>query len=109
MTRQLNVSHFLISNTVLNILVNVIKLGAFYDPNLLTDHRGDYFRHVNAKLVQFNVRDDDDTLIPPWDMSNKLHSSTVFINATLVCWHIFTKGRGGKLDRKVRPSLLITI
>jgi hypothetical protein len=89
---------------------NVVEIGAFYDPNLLPDHRGNYFNHVNAKLVQLDIRDEDDNLIPPWNMNDKLRPGTiVLIDASLVCWHIFTKGRGGKLDRKVSTSLLMRI
>lgn len=69
---------------------------------MLPDHRGNYFKHVNAKLVQLDIRDETDVLIPPWNMCQKLRPGTiVLINATLVCWHIFAKGGGGKLDRKV--------
>lgn len=88
-------------------LVNTIELGVFYDLDLLPDHQGDYFKHVNAKLVQLDIHDEDDVLIPPWQMHDKLRPGTiVLIDATLVCWHIFTKGRGGKLDRRVSSSLL---
>ena len=91
-------------------VVNIIELGTFYDPNLLPDHQGDYFKHVHAKLVQLDIRDENDMLIPPWDMYDNLRPGTVvLIDASLVCWHIFTKGRGDKLDRKVSSSLSILI
>ncbi|KAJ7815595.1 hypothetical protein B0H13DRAFT_2461994 [Mycena leptocephala] len=37
-----------------------IKLGAYYDPRLLLDYGGEYFRHVKARLVQLDVRDATD-------------------------------------------------
>ena len=90
--------------------LNIVELSAFYDPNLLHDHWGDYFKHVHAKLVQLDICDDDDVLIPPWNIVDKLRPGTVIlIDASLVCWHIFTKGRGDKLDRKVSSSLSILI
>ena len=93
--------------TIPLFVVNAIELGSFYDPDLLPDHRGDYFKHVHAKLVQLDIRDENDTLIPPWDMYDNLRPGTVvLIDASLVCWHIFAKGRGDKL---VSTSLSITI
>lgn len=88
--------------TIIIVLVIEIGLGSFYDPNLHPGHRGEYFKHVNAKLVQLDIRDEDDNLIPPWDMFDKLRPGTmVLIDATLVCWHIFTKGRGNNMDQRV--------
>jgi hypothetical protein len=72
-------------------------VGALYDPNLLPDHRGKYFQHPNAKLVQQDMVDEEENLIVPWDMPKKLREGTVvLVEATLVCWHIS--------DRKVRLS-----
>jgi len=96
--------------TIPLFVVDAIELVSFYDPDLLPDHRGDYFKHVHAKLVQLDIRDENDMLIPPWDMYDNLRPGTVvLIDASLVCWHIFAKGRGDKLDRKVSTSLSITI
>ena len=36
--------------TVLIILVIDIALGSFYNPDLLPNHRGENFKHVNAKV-----------------------------------------------------------
>jgi hypothetical protein len=78
-----------------------IALGALYDPNLLPDHRGRYFQHKAAKLVQLDMVDIDDNLIAPWDMADKLREGTVvLVEATLVCWHIAGKGNGDR-DKKV--------
>ncbi|KAF8202894.1 hypothetical protein BJ912DRAFT_920135 [Pholiota molesta] len=78
-----------------------IALGALYDPNLLPDHRGRYFQHKAAKLVQLDMVDIDDNLIAPWDMADKLREGTVvLVEATLVCWHIAGKGNGDR-DKKI--------
>ncbi|KAF8181773.1 hypothetical protein BJ912DRAFT_1124992 [Pholiota molesta] len=78
-----------------------IALGALYDPNLLPDHRGRYFQHKAAKLVQLDMVDVDDNLIAPWEMADKLREGTVvLIEATLVCWHIAGKGNGDR-DKKI--------
>ncbi|KAJ7723088.1 hypothetical protein DFH07DRAFT_783657, partial [Mycena maculata] len=50
---------------------SAIKLGTFYDPCLLPDYGGRYFRHVKAKLVQLDVCDGttgstEDPLILPY-------------------------------------------
>ncbi len=96
-------SNYSLISLIFYSLVNEVAVGSFYDPNLLPDHRGDYFKHVNAKLVQLDIRNEENNLIPPWDMYDKLRPGTiVLVDASLVCWHIFTKGRGDHLDRKVR-------
>jgi hypothetical protein len=70
-----------------------IKLGAFYDSDLLCDHHGDLFQHKHAKLVQPDIRDADNNLVAPWDINEKLCPRTiVVVDSTLVCWHIGPKG-----------------
>ncbi|KAK6996434.1 hypothetical protein R3P38DRAFT_2799750 [Favolaschia claudopus] len=72
-----------------------IRLGAYYDPRLLCDYGGDYFRQVKAMLVQLDVRDatargpadSEDPLVPPWDFYDRLRPGTlVLVDASL---HIF--------------------
>ncbi|KAJ7779472.1 hypothetical protein DFH07DRAFT_765757 [Mycena maculata] len=68
-----------------------IKLGAFYDPRLLPDYGGAYFRHVKAKLLQLDVRDGtegaNNALIPPYEFYDRLKVGTlVLVSASL---HIF--------------------
>ncbi|KAJ7759479.1 hypothetical protein B0H14DRAFT_2634424 [Mycena olivaceomarginata] len=68
-----------------------IKLGAFYDPRLLSDYGGPYFNHVKSKLVQLDVRDGTatggDALIPAWKFYERLKPGTlVLVQASL---HIF--------------------
>lgn len=49
-----------------------IHLGVHYNPYLLPDYGGDLFCHNTAKLVQHNVRDTDNRLIPPWKYYEEL-------------------------------------
>ncbi|KAJ7912821.1 hypothetical protein B0H13DRAFT_2473669 [Mycena leptocephala] len=85
-----------------------IKLGAYYDPRLLLDYGGGYFRHVKARLVQLDVRDATDNsnaLVPPWEFYERLRPGTlVLVSASL---HIFvmndtnSKGVARPKKRKV--------
>ena len=44
-------------------------------------------------LVQQDIRDTDDNLVPPWQMQDKFCVGTiVVIDMTLVCWHISARG-----------------
>ncbi|KAJ7840655.1 hypothetical protein B0H13DRAFT_1910629 [Mycena leptocephala] len=64
-----------------------IKLGAYYDPRVLEDYGGPYFQHTNAKLVQLDIRDAENKLIPPWKQYSALRpGSFVLVLATI---HIF--------------------
>ncbi|KAJ6608715.1 hypothetical protein B0H10DRAFT_2226540 [Mycena sp. CBHHK59/15] len=79
-----------------------VKLGAFYDPRVLEDFGGDYFSLVNAKLVQLDIRDADNKLIPPWKQYEALRPGSLII--ALVSIHIFTfkdAGADRSRDRKM--------
>ncbi|KAF8170545.1 hypothetical protein K438DRAFT_1982692 [Mycena galopus ATCC 62051] len=55
------------------------KIGDLYDPNLFPEHRGDWFRHSsNVKIVQRDIRDEDDKLIAPFELREKLTEGTLF-------------------------------
>jgi hypothetical protein len=65
-----------------------IYISAYYDPHLLPDYGGELFQHQQAQLVQRDVRDKDNHLIPPWKYYEELRPSTlVLINAT---FHIYS-------------------
>ncbi|KAJ7934654.1 hypothetical protein B0H13DRAFT_2484977 [Mycena leptocephala] len=75
------------SDTVQYLSDSDVKLGAFYDPRVLEDYGGPYFQHINAKLVQLDIRDADNKLIPPWKQYSALRpGSFVLVLATI---HIF--------------------
>ncbi|KAJ7070379.1 hypothetical protein B0H15DRAFT_807099 [Mycena belliarum] len=65
-----------------------IKLGAFYDPRVLEDYGGPYFEHLNAKLLQLDIRDAENKLIPPWRQYAALRPGSLVL--ALVTIHIFT-------------------
>ncbi|KAJ6461570.1 hypothetical protein C8R47DRAFT_1080539 [Mycena vitilis] len=64
-----------------------IKLGAHYEPSLLPDYGGAYFNHTKAKLVQQDVRDVQNNLIPPWKIYEALRPGTLVL--LLVSLHCF--------------------
>ncbi|KAJ7025254.1 hypothetical protein C8F04DRAFT_1212930 [Mycena alexandri] len=79
-----------------------IKLGAFYEPSVLPDYGGAYFNHQKAKLVQLDVRDVQNELIPPWKFYEALRPGTLVL--CLVSLHCFTMtddGSKGSKDRKI--------
>ena len=62
-------------------------MGATYDPNLLPDHRGEYFQHPKARLIQQDYRDIDKNLIAPWKTYEVLTTGTILlIDAIVNCW-----------------------
>jgi len=85
-----------------------IQVGAYYPLEMLPDHRGDYFQHEHAKLLQHEIFDVDDKLIPPWEMYKNLKIRTVIlVETTLICWHIPDcdgSGSGGSAKKIVRPA-----
>jgi hypothetical protein len=80
-----------------------VLLGAFYDPRVLPDFGGPLFQLVHAKLVQRNLTDVSDKLIPPWETYAKLHPGTlVLMKVQLLTFDIEDMQRNG--SRKVRRS-----
>ncbi|KAJ7036750.1 hypothetical protein C8F04DRAFT_953370 [Mycena alexandri] len=87
----------------LNVLVALdedIKLGAFYEPSVLPDYGGAYFNHLKAKLVQLDVRDIHNELIPPWKFYDALRPGTLVL--CLVSLHCFTMSDDGSKGAKER-------
>ncbi|KAJ3517667.1 hypothetical protein NLJ89_g346 [Agrocybe chaxingu] len=79
-----------------------VKRNAFYPLDLLPDHHGNYFQQTHAKLVQHDVFDADENLIPPWLFYDKLRPGTVVVvEATLICWHINSTGKEGDKDKNI--------
>lgn len=71
------------------IVTFIVVLGAFYEPNLLPDYSSDHFALVKNKLVQHDVRDIDDQLIPAWKIEKGLQSGTVvLVSASLHVYNI---------------------
>lgn len=75
-----------------------VKLGAFYDPALSPDFGGSYFDLAHNKLVQLDVRDEDNNLVPAWKFYEVLRPGTLILaNVSLHCF--IMKERNG--HRKV--------
>lgn len=77
-----------------------MKLGAYYDPSVLPDYGGSYFNHSKARLVQLDVRDVKNNLIPPWKFYEALRPGTLVL--CLVSLHCFTMSDDSGKDRKER-------
>jgi hypothetical protein len=80
-----------------------IKLGAHYEPSLLPDYGGSYFNHSKAKLVQLDVRDAKNNLIPPWKFYDALKPGTLILAmCSLHCYTMVEDREKKTKDRKVR-------
>ncbi|KAJ6451380.1 hypothetical protein C8R47DRAFT_998517 [Mycena vitilis] len=77
-----------------------IKIGAHYEPTLLPDYGGAYFAHKKAKLVQLDVRDKSNALIPPWKFYDALKPGTLVL--ALVSLHCFVMTDEHGKERKER-------
>ncbi|KAJ7663749.1 hypothetical protein DFH06DRAFT_986320, partial [Mycena polygramma] len=77
-----------------------IKLGAHYEPALLQDYGGSYFNHIKSKLVQLDVRDTQNNLIPPWKFYDALKPGTLVL--ALVSLHCFTMNDESGKEAKQR-------
>ncbi|KAJ7933882.1 hypothetical protein B0H13DRAFT_2500648 [Mycena leptocephala] len=79
-----------------------IKLGAHYEPALLEDYGGPYFNHVKAKLVQLDVRDAKNNLIPPWKFYDALKPGTLILALCSLHCYTMTDDRGKEpKERKI--------
>ncbi|KAJ7042848.1 hypothetical protein C8F04DRAFT_915583, partial [Mycena alexandri] len=81
-------------------LTKDIKLGAYYNPCILPDYGGSYFNHSKAKLVQLDVRDTKNELIPPWKFYEALRPGTLVL--CLVSLHCFAMVDDSGKERKER-------
>lgn len=76
-----------------------VKLGAFYDPRVLEDYGGPpFFQQTTAKLVQLDIRDINNKLIPPWKQYAELRTGTLVL--VLATVHVYAFN-----DRKVDLSI----
>ncbi|KAJ7601313.1 hypothetical protein DFH06DRAFT_1353404 [Mycena polygramma] len=78
-----------------------IKLGAHYEPSVLPDYGGSFFNHNKAKLVQHDIRDVQNNLIPPWKLYEALRPGTLVL--LLVSLHCFLMSdeTGKEIKRKI--------
>lgn len=65
------------------------RVGDTYPPKKLPDHRGEYFNHSKARLVQRDFKDIDGTLIAPHELYEKLTEGTlILVQVSLVTYII---------------------
>ena len=70
-------------------LLGEVKVGSYYDPALLPDYRPELFDLDKDKLVQHNIVDEEEKLVPCWSLYDKLHPGTlVLCKVTLHGWNI---------------------
>ncbi|KAJ7930753.1 hypothetical protein B0H13DRAFT_2531805 [Mycena leptocephala] len=79
-----------------------IKLGVHYEPSLLPDYGGSYFNHSKAKLVQLDVRDAKNNLIPPWKFYDALKLGTLILAmCSLHCYTMVEDRQKKTKERKI--------
>ncbi|KAJ6529946.1 hypothetical protein B0H10DRAFT_2441218 [Mycena sp. CBHHK59/15] len=72
-------------------------IGDTYEPNMLPDHRSNYFNHDKAKLVQRDYKDTDGSLIALHELYGKLTEGTlILVVVSLVTYVIKEEGRKNK-------------
>ncbi|KAJ6460670.1 hypothetical protein C8R47DRAFT_915875, partial [Mycena vitilis] len=85
---------------LITFVADDIKLGAFYEPALLSDFGGDYFNLIKNKLVQHDIRDIRGALVPPWKIYEELRPGTLVL--VLVSLHCFKMGDESNKDGRER-------
>ena len=75
-----------------------MKVGGYYDPARLPDFRASLFDLDKDRLVQHNIIDEDEKLVPCWTLYDRLRPGTfVLCKVALHGWNI--GNRDGKFKR----------
>lgn len=70
---------------------------------MFPDHKGSYFAHNKAKLVQRPYKDEDGNLIAPYELYSKLTEGTLFSAQISLSTYIIKEKPNSKfMDSKVR-------
>ena len=78
--------------------VGALKVGRYYDPTLLPNYQPELFDLDKDKLVQHNIVDEEDQIIPCWLLYDRLYPGTLLLyKVTLHGWNI--RIRDGKFKR----------
>ncbi|KAJ7939736.1 hypothetical protein B0H13DRAFT_2300437 [Mycena leptocephala] len=78
------------------------KVGDTYSPDMLPDHKGEYFAHEKAKLVQRPYKDEHGMLIAPYELYSKLTEGTLFSVQVSLSMYVMKAPMGTKLkDSKI--------
>lgn len=79
-------------------LLEEVQVGGFYDPALLPDYRPELFNLDKDRLVQHNIIDENEQLVPCHSLYDRLRPGTLVIcKASLHGWNIGS--RDGKFKR----------
>ncbi|KAJ7674295.1 hypothetical protein B0H17DRAFT_1208103 [Mycena rosella] len=77
------------------------KVGDTYSPDMLPDHKGSYFAHDKAKLVQRPYKDEDGFLIAPHELYSKLTEGTLFSAQISLSTYIIKDRNPRFMDSKI--------
>ncbi|KAJ7866258.1 hypothetical protein B0H14DRAFT_3442529 [Mycena olivaceomarginata] len=69
------------------------KINNLYDPNLFPEHRGDWFRHSNVKIIQRDIRNVDNKLIAPSELREKPTEGTLFCAALSLKTYVWPESK----------------
>jgi hypothetical protein len=91
---------------VLTSKANQLELDTRHDPYVLSDYGGGLFKHTNAKLIQLDIRDVDNKLIPPQKWYEALRPGTlVLATVTLHVYVMPDDRRTGEVKKVIIISL----
>jgi hypothetical protein len=93
-------SHWYQGRLILKFLwhLGVLKVGGYYDTALLPDYCPELFDLDKDKLVQHNIIDEEDKIVPCWSLYDRLRPGTLLLcKVTLHGWNIGI--REGKFKR----------
>lgn len=80
------------------VSLGALKVGRYYDLALLPDYQPQLFDLDKDKLIQHNIMDKEDQIIPCWSLYDRLHLGMLLLcKVTLHAWNIGT--HEGKFKR----------
>lgn len=80
--------------TAINAHATNLTTNTLHDCHKLPDYGGDVFQHETSKLCQLDLRDLDNSLIPPEQWYSKFNKGAlVLVNATLHTFNIDEQNR----------------
>ncbi|KAJ7812520.1 hypothetical protein B0H14DRAFT_2605744 [Mycena olivaceomarginata] len=82
------------SNIPMQTTTPTRQVGDTYDPDMFSEHRGNYFDHsLDIKIIQRDHRDADNSLIPPWELK-KIPTEGTFFSAQVTLQTYIFSGNG---------------
>ena len=83
------------------------RLGKYYEPSLLPDYSPETHQLTHDKLIQYDIRDVDEQLIPTWKIESGLRPGTVvLVTALLHVYNIKNERVAG--FRRARTTLVMS-